>query len=53
MDRKQTFRDMVELTFRFSYEQESFLANPMIQKKQVDATFGRSRIDSEIQKKIG
>ena len=44
---------MVELLFRFSCEQESLLANPMIQKKQVDATLGRPRITSEIQKKIG
>jgi hypothetical protein len=44
---------MVEFTLRFSCEQESLLANPMIQKKQVDPTFGRPRITSEIQKKIG
>ena len=44
---------MVEFVFRVSCEQESLLANPMIQKKQVDATFGRPRITSEIQKKIG
>jgi hypothetical protein len=49
MDRKQSFRDMVEFTFRSSCEQESLPANPMIQKKQVDATFGRPRITSDIQ----
>jgi len=43
---------MVEFTLRYSCEQESLLANPMIQKKQVDPTFGRPRITSEIQKKI-
>jgi hypothetical protein len=53
MNRKPSFHDMVEFTFRFSCEQDSFLANPMIQKKQVDGTFGRPRITSEIQKKIG
>jgi VanZ family protein len=53
MDGKQNFHDMVHFAARFSYEQESLLANPMIQKKQVDATFGRLRITSEIQKKIG
>ncbi|MGA9056423.1 MAG: VanZ family protein [Terriglobia bacterium] len=53
MDRKQSFHDMVEFTFRFSCEQESLLPNPMIHKKQDDATFGRPRITSEIQKKMG
>ncbi len=42
---------MVESAFRLSCEQESLLANPMVQKKQDDATFGRPRITSEIQKK--
>lgn len=53
MDRKQSFHDMVEFTFRFSCEEESLLANPMIQKKQDDATFGRPRITPEIQEKMG
>jgi VanZ family protein len=51
MGRKPSFHDMVE--FCSSCEQESLLANPMIQKKQVGSTFGRPRITSEIQKKIG
>ena len=53
MDRKQGFHHMVKFMFRFPYEQESSEANPMIQKKQVDATFGRPRTTSEIQKKMG
>jgi VanZ family protein len=52
MDRKQSFHDMVQFAFRFSCEQESLLAYPMVQKKQVDATFGRPRITSEIQEKV-
>ena len=52
MDRKQSFHDMVKSTFRFSCEQASLPANPMVQKKQVDATFGWPRITSEIRKKI-
>jgi hypothetical protein len=51
MDRKQSFHDTVGFAFRFSCEQESLLANPMVQKEQVDATFGRPRITSEIQKR--
>ena len=43
---------MVEVAFRF-FLQESLLANPMVQKKQDDATFHRPRITSEIQTKIG
>lgn len=53
MDRKQSFHDMVKLRFCFSYGQESFLANPMVQNKQDDVTFQRPRITAEIQKKIG
>jgi len=41
-----------EVYVRFSCEQESLLANPMNQKKQVATTFGRPRITSEIQKKL-
>jgi len=52
MDKKQGFHDMVEFTFRFSCKQKSLLANPMVQKKQDDATFGRPPITSETRKKI-
>jgi VanZ family protein len=52
MDNKQGIHDMVESAFCLSCEQESLLANPMVQKKQVGATFGRPRITSEIQKRI-
>lgn len=53
MDRKQSIHAMVEFTFRLSGEQPSLLTNPMIQKKQFDASFGRPRSSSAIQKRIG
>jgi hypothetical protein len=53
MDRKQSSHDMLQLTFRFSCEQESLLASPMIPKKQGNATTGRPGITSEILKKLG
>jgi VanZ family protein len=43
---------MGEFTCGFSDEQESLRADPMIEKKQVDAPFGRPRIASQIQRKL-
>jgi hypothetical protein len=43
----------VEFRFSFHSEHEKLPANPMMEKKQVDDTFGRPRITSEVRIKIG
>jgi hypothetical protein len=53
MDRKQSIHVMVKFAFCLSCAQGSLLTNPMIQKRQVDASFGQPHISSTIQKKIG
>jgi len=44
---------MVEFKPQFSVDQESLPANPMIQEKQTDAAFSRSRVSTRILETIG